>query len=378
MTMSLLDFAAALLWCAVGGLATWLITAPVRRRSFPGLFVSLVLTGAAASAGALLGAIHTMLVTGHDWRAVIAIIVFSATVMGVAAYAVGRRLARDNAILRRAVAELGEGRVPSADGPRVTAQVAAIREELRSTAAALNAARDRERALESSRRELVSWVSHDLRTPLAGLRAMAEALEDGMVDDPDLYFKQMIAAVDRLNQMVEDLFDLSRIQAGQVSLHTERVGLHDLVIDSVTALQPLASANGVQLAGAVTREAVVVGNRQELNRAITNLTANAIRHTPSDGQVEVRVGVDADEPSTVEVLVRDECGGIEAEHLARVFDVGFRGEQARTPRDDLHPAGAGLGLAITRGIIEAHSGTVDVSNTEGGCQFRIRLPAARA
>jgi len=378
MTMSLLDFAAALLWCAVGGLATWLVTAPVRRRSFPGLFVSLVLTGAAASAGALLGAIHTMLVTGHDWRAVIAIIAFSAAVMGVAAYAVGRRLARDNAMLRRAVAELGEGLVPSADGPRVTAQVAAIREELRSTAAALNAARDRERALESSRRELVSWVSHDLRTPLAGLRAMAEALEDGMVDDPDLYFKQMIAAVDRLNQMVEDLFDLSRIQAGQVSLHTERVALHDLVIDSVAALQPLASANGVQLAGAVTHEAAVVGNRQELNRAITNLTANAIRHTPSDGQVEVRVGVDADEPSTVEVLVRDECGGIEADHLARVFDVGFRGEQARTPRDDLHPAGAGLGLAITRGIIEAHSGTVDVANTEGGCQFRIRLPVARA
>jgi signal transduction histidine kinase len=257
----------------------------------------------------------------------------------------------------------------------VTAQVALIRDELRSTAAALHTSRERERALESARRELVSWVSHDLRTPLAGLRAMAEALEDGVVDDPELYFKQMIGAVDRLNQMVEDLFDLSRIQAGEASQNTERIEVEGLVCDCVSALGPLAAANDVQLTGAVGTPVAVIGNGRELNRALTNLTANAIRHTAARGSVTVRADV---RDGLAEVMVSDECGGIPAGHLDRVFDVGFRGETARTPRDDLQPAGAGLGLAITRGIVEAHGGTVDVVNTDVGCRFRVRLPVDRA
>jgi signal transduction histidine kinase len=374
--ISWVDFAEALLWSALAGLVVWFLLWPVRRRSFTGLLVSLVLTGAAASAGALLGGVHTMLVSWRDWRTMLALAAFAGIVTAGATYAVGRRLASDNDALRRAVAELGEGRVPSPDGPPVTAQVARIRDELRATAAALQAATERERALESARRELVAWVSHDLRTPLAGLRAMAEALEDGVVEDPELYFKQIVSSVDRLNQMVEDLFDLSRIQAGEASQNTERIALGDLVSDCLSALEPLAAANHVHLGGTVDGHVGVVGNGRELNRALTNLTANAIRHTPESGHVELRVrAVDGQLP-LAEVVVRDECGGIPDDHLGRVFDVGFRGEAARTPRNDLQPAGAGLGLAITRGIIEAHGGTVEVTNTEVGCQFRLQLPAA--
>src|SRR5262249_62398499 len=109
--------------------------------------------------------------------------------------------------------------------------------------------RDRERALEASRRELVAWVSHDLRTPLAGLRAMSEALEDGVADDPALYYKQIHASVDRLAGMVDDLFELSRIQAGAISSAPEHVGLDDLVSDCLTALEPLARGRGVRLGG---------------------------------------------------------------------------------------------------------------------------------
>jgi signal transduction histidine kinase len=372
------DFAAALLWSAVAGLAAWFLLLPLRRHSLAGLLASLVLTGAAASAGAMWGAIHTMLVSWHDWRAMIILTAFSGAVTAAAAVAVGRRLAQDNASLRRAVAELGEGRVPAADGRRLTTEVQQVRSELQATAAALAATRERERSLESARRELVSWVSHDLRTPLAGLRAMAEALEDGVVDDPERYFKQIASSVERLNQMVEDLFDLSRIQAGEVSHNTESIALDDLVSDCIAALEPLAAAHGVALTGSVETPAAVVGNGPELNRALTNLVANAIRHTPEPGHVEVRVGLSDGTPPIAEVVVRDECGGIPEEHLDRVFDVGFRGEAARTPHDDLHPAGAGLGLAITRGIVEAHEGTVEVSNTDTGCQFRIRLPAVVA
>ena len=221
----------------------------------------------------------------------------------------------------------------------------------------------------------MSWVSHDLRTPLAGLRAMAEALEDGVVDDPELYYKQIGASVERLNQMVEDLFDLSRIQAGVMSRDSESIALDDLVSDCLAALEPLATAQGVQLSGSGSGAAAITGSGPELNRALTNLVANAIRHTRAQGRVDVRVGVTS-EPGHAEVVVSDECGGIPDEHLDRVFDVGFRGEAARTPHAQDH-TGAGLGLAITRGIVEAHDGTVEVENAPGGCRFRVRLPVAR-
>jgi signal transduction histidine kinase len=363
----------ALLWCVIAGIAAWLLLTPVRRRSLTGLLTSLVLTGAAASAGALLGAMHAMLVSWSDWKSAVVVLAISGGVTAVAAYAVGRRLVRDNQSLHKAVAELGAGVVPAADGPRLTAEVERVRNELRTTAAALTETRERERALESARRELVAWVSHDLRTPLAGLRAMAEALEDGVVDDPDVYVKRIISSVDRLNRMVEDLFELSRIQAGELAHPTEHVELRDLVDDCVITLEPLAAANGVKLTASVDSPPSVLGSAPELTRALTNLVANGIRHTPDGGEVVVRA---ANADGAAELCVRDECGGLPEDHLDRVFDVGFRGEEARTPQDGLHPPGAGLGLAITRGIVEAHRGTVDVENTDVGCEFRIVLPAA--
>jgi signal transduction histidine kinase len=338
--------------------------------------VSLVLTGTAASTGALYGGMHSRLVPMLGYKTVIVLTALSVAVAAAAAVAAARSFAREAQALRRDVAQVADGTVPAAAGPRLMNEIAQVRQELRASAEALAATRERERALESARRELVSWVSHDLRTPLAGLRAMAEALEDGVVDNPEQYYKQIGASVDRLNQMVEDLFDLSRIQAGDVSHETERIALGDLVSDCISALKPLAAANGVRLAGGSVEDAPsVVGNGPELSRALTNLVANAIRHTPADGLVDVRVGRSGDAPGLAELSVGDECGGIPVEHLPRVFDVGFRGEAARTPHDDVHPAGAGLGLAITRGIVEAHDGTVDVANTDTGCVFRIRLPA---
>jgi signal transduction histidine kinase len=370
------NFGEALLWSAVAGIAVWLLLLPVRRRSLAGLLAALVLTGAAASIGALVGGIHAMLVPDVNWQTLAVLTGLSGGVAALAAFGVGRRLARDNAHLRKAVVEVGQGRVPSTDGPRLTTEIAAVREQLRETAAVLAATRERERALEAARRELVSWVSHDLRTPLAGLRAMSEALEDGVADDPDRYYKQIGTAVEWLNQMVEDLFDLSRIQAGNVSRDVEDIALDDLVSDCISALEPLAAAQQVRLTGSVEGVAAVVGNGRELNRALTNLVANAIRHTRAQGSVDVRVGIAAGPVPLAEVVVRDECGGIPDDQLDRVFDVGFRGEAARTPHDNAQPAGAGLGLAITRGIVEAHAGTVDVANRPGGCEFRVRLPVS--
>ena len=189
--------------------------------------------------------------------------------------------------------ELGEGRIPSDTGRRLSAELETVRRELRSTGARLAESRDRELMLESARRELVAWVSHDLRTPLAGLRAVAEALEDGVVDDVELSYKQIRVSVDRLSTMVDDLFELSRIQAGSLARGHDKIALDDLVSDCLAALEPLASAQGVRLIGTLSASAVVSGSGAELNRALTNVVANAIRHTPLDGRVEVRVGVQA-------------------------------------------------------------------------------------
>jgi signal transduction histidine kinase len=375
-TPTLPNVLVALLWAAGGCALMWLLTLPLRRRSLSTLLASVVLTGTAASIGAIFGFVHAMLLPANEQVTVTVVVAAAGVVGAFAASAAARRLTKDRQALRAAVAELGQGLIPRHDGRRLTSELEQVRHELSLTAQGLAESRGRERALESARRELVAWVSHDLRTPLAGLRAMSEALEDGVVDEPELYYKQIHSSVDRLSGMVDDLFDLSRIQAGSFSRDVAAIALDDLVSDCLAALEPLAAAQGVHLTGRMAATATVAGNGPELNRALTNLLANAIRHTRTDGRIDVLVGLGGDDAAPrAEVVVNDECGGIADDDLARVFDVGFRGEPARTPHT-VHPAGAGLGLAITRGIVEAHSGSVQVENTADGCRFTVSLPVA--
>lgn len=365
-------------WAAGGGLAVWLVTMPLRRRSVVALLACIVLTGTTASVAAVIGSVHAMFLTTHELVVTVTVAIVAGLAAAITAAAAGRRLTKDNRALRRAVTEVGLGRVPDEDGPKLTSQLDEVRRELSATARRLAASRERERALEASRRELVAWVSHDLRTPLAGLRAMTEALEDGLVDDPQLSYKRMHTDVDRLATMVDDLFELSRIQSGTRAVTTERISLDDVVSDCLAALQPLAAEQGVQLRGHSDGTLAVTGNVRELNRAFTNLVANAIRHTDAGDTVDVSVQATPGGNNTgaaAVVRVRDKCGGIPDPDIARLFDVGFRGEPARTPQSE-PVSRTGLGLAITRGIIEAHRGSVDAHNIPGGCEFTVRLPVA--
>jgi signal transduction histidine kinase len=238
-------------------------------------------------------------------------------------------------------------------------------------------ARERERAAEASRRELVAWISHDLRTPLAGIQAMAEALADGVVSAPrDVagYANQIGAETRRLAGMADDLFELSRITAGALRLTMSAVALQDVVADALLAQTPVAQRKRVTVRTEARTWPVVTGSDPELARIVRNLVSNAIRHTPPDGTVAVQVGVDGGEAV---LAVEDCCGGIPEHELARVFDVAYRGTSARTPsagRDE--PAGAGLGLAIAKGLVEAHRGRIDAHNHGPGCRFEVRLPLA--
>ena len=238
-------------------------------------------------------------------------------------------------------------------------------------------ARNRERAAEASRRELVAWISHDLRTPLAGIRAMAEALADGVVAEPrdvSAYAQRIGAETNRLAGMVDDLFELSRITAGALQLTMSAVSLQDVVADALVGQTSVAQRKRVNLLANANAWPVVIGSDPELARIVRNLVSNAIRHTPPDGTVAVQVGVDG--PNAV-LAVDDGCGGIPEHELSRVFDVAFRGTAARTPtRSGDDPVGAGLGLAIAKGLVEAHRGSIGAHNHGPGCRFEVRLPLA--
>ena len=235
------------------------------------------------------------------------------------------------------------------------------------------AARERDRDVEASRRELVAWVSHDLRTPLAGMRALTEALEDGVAANPADYLSRMRAEILRMSSMVDDLLALSRLQSPGLRLERQRVSLGDVVSDAVARTQPVASLAGVALTGTADGTVQADLDPREVSRAVENLVANAIRHTPAGGAVTVLVGAD---PATGagEVSVEDGCGGIPEDVLPRVFEPGWRGTNARTPGAG---EGAGLGLAIVRGVAEAHGGQVSVANHGRGCRFVLSLPATR-
>ncbi|MET7417514.1 HAMP domain-containing sensor histidine kinase [Dactylosporangium sp. NPDC005555] len=318
---------------AVAGLLV--LRGPLRGRSVTAHIVVLLLVTVLSVLAGILGAAMEMFISDHDLHVLLIVVGTAATISLAAGLWAGRRLARASMWAAEA--------------------------------------REREREAEARRRELVAWVSHDLRTPLAGLRAMTEALEDGVVSDPATvaeYHHRISAETDRMAALVDDLFELSRINAGALRLTLSDVPLGDVVSDAIASATPLADAAGIQLMASSGGWPTVQGSVPELSRVVGNLIRNAIRYTPPDGTVVVSGGQDA---SGGWLAVSDTCGGIPEPDLPRVFDVAFRGTPARTPTRD---AGGGLGLAIVRGLVEAHHGDVAVTNDGDGCRFVVRLPAS--
>ena len=218
-------------------------------------------------------------------------------VAGLAGFAVAmlisRKLTRASRQLLGSVQKVGDSGLYIPPSVPLPAELAGLSDGLAVAHERLAQARNRERALEASRRELVAWVSHDLRTPLAGLRAMAEALEDQVVVDPrtvSTYHTQIRREVDRLSVMIDDLFELSRIHAGALRLSRRMVGLDDLVAEVLASAEPVARSKGVRLAGSAVRGMPIYADPAEFGRALRNLVINAIRHTPGDGTVEVLGG----------------------------------------------------------------------------------------
>jgi signal transduction histidine kinase len=235
------------------------------------------------------------------------------------------------------------------------------------------AERERSRqAAEAARRQMIAAVSHDLRTPLASLRLLVEAVDDEIVDEETRrrYLATMRTNVNSLSTLIDDLFELSRIEAGDIEWSIRQVELGMLVDETVAAMQPEAGAKGVEIRTQLGEgELRANADPEKVQRVLFNLIRNAIRHTPADGSVTVRASSGR---GGVEIEVADTGDGIPAAERERVFEAFFRGG-ADAPRSS---DGAGLGLAVSRAIVERHGGRIWLEPAARGTSVRFSLPRA--
>ena len=315
-----------------------------------GLAVALVVGLALASVAVVAG---LMFVSTHD-AVILMLLLVSAGVLAVySASILAREVMWDISVVRQGVAAAGNRMIE------------------------LISAREAERdAAEAARRSLLAAVSHDLRTPLASLRVLAEALasQEQTLDEETRrrYLGQLAVHVSSLEGLIDDLFELSRLEAGEIEWPMEELRLGELVEETVEAMGAHADAEDiVVVADAGVPLPVVRGNPEKLQRVLFNLIDNAIRHTPRGGKVAV--AAEPGEGGGVEIEVADGGEGIDAAEREQVFDPFYRGgrESSRTRR------GAGLGLTICRAILDAHGGTVWVAESECGARVRFSVPPAR-
>ncbi|UIJ36084.1 sensor histidine kinase KdpD [Allobranchiibius sp. GilTou73] len=364
----------ALLWGAGGSAVAWVLTWPVRRRGWTGGHVSIAVVATFATVAAIAGNARAMLISTDDGHATIVSAVIAGLLASVAALLSARTFRRDSAFLHTDIAHINSGGVPTQNTEPMSPELRGLHHAMREMGANLADARKREYALEASRRELVAWISDDLRTPLTGLRAAAGELGDDIGGDHARRHDRITAEVQQLTEMVDDLYELSRLHVGMGKRRNERVDLSALLSTTMSNLERVAHAEKVRLTGSAAVAAEVMGDPGQLNRALTNLVYNAIRHTPARGAVtvELRAG---ERPGQALLRVTDRCGGFAPGDVPRLRDIGLHGD----PLDDApsgETAGGGLGLTVTREIVDAHDGAVEFENTDDGCAFTIVLPLA--
>ena len=273
-------------WAAAAGVVGLLVGYRTRRWSFRWAITLVAMVAVVAVVAGVIGTANAMFLSDHDFGVVLLVCLVAGVVAVVFALVVGAAVVRWSQALQESARRFGESGeyVEPGGGP---AELSDLSAELARTSERLRESREREQRIEESRRQLVAWVSHDLRSPLAGLRAMTESLEDGLADDPARYYQQMRSEVDRMVRMVDDLFELSRIHAGVLQLSLESVALEDVVSEAIAGADPVARAARVQLGGSVDRGVMVRADPAGLSRVVANLVMNAIRHTPADGVVSI-------------------------------------------------------------------------------------------
>jgi signal transduction histidine kinase len=351
-----------LLWTVIG--SRWLAGSSLRHR-----FLAVAVVGVVVALASLGAVAALMFVSSHD-ASMVAVVLVSSAVVGIGA---ALALTRTTAAALRRLAGTAEALAKGDLSARVgtlgaDSELVALGRTLDEMAERLETSISRERDVEARRRDLMTAVSHDLRTPLAGLRAMVEAIDEGVVGDPPSlrrYAREMRGAVGSLSQLVDDLFELAQIDAGAIERETERIPVENLVRWAVAELEGRAQEKGLALVTSVAGAAGALCSPRLL-RVLQNLLHNAIRHTPADGTVRIEASRDG---AGLEVAVEDTGEGIAPDALDRVFEPFWQADPSRSGD------GSGLGLALAKRIVEALGGRIEVrSNRAQGSRFAVWVP----
>jgi signal transduction histidine kinase len=313
-----------------------------------------------------------MFASPHDLRLATILLLFASGI------AVALGLFLSSAITDRIrVIDQAAGAIAQGDlGVRVPVQgrdeLTSLANTFNEMASRLQAAEQKQQELEVLRRDLIAWVSHDLQTPLASIRAIVEAVADGMVEDPETIQRYLGTAqrdIRALSVLIDDLFQMAQLDAGGITLNRETDSLSDLISDTLESFSELAARQSLTLQGQVEAGVgLVYMDTRRIGRVLNNLVGNALRYTPAGGKVQVRAST---APSGYLVEVSDTGEGIPPEDLPYVFERFYRSEKSRNRLT----GGAGLGLAIARGFVEAHGGQIGVESLPSqGARFWFTLP----
>lgn len=307
-----------------------------------------------------------MFISPEDGQLQVAFLAFGAVLALLLAASIGGRVAGAVRRIEQGALRIADGeyayRLPAGEAAASTTELARLAACFNQMAASVQEAFERQRRAEAERRQVVTALSHDLRTPLASVRAMIEAIDDGVVSDAEMvrrYQRSIRGEVQHLSALMDNLFELSKLESGAYPLELDRVAIEDILSDAVEAVREQAEQAGLMISGCIAGPLPTVAvDARQIHRVLLNLLHNSLRHTPAGGAIAVRADV-ADTPTGCQLVVQvlDTGEGIHPADLARVFEPTYRGEASRT-RARTDQGGSGLGLAIARHIVLAHSGEI--------------------
>lgn len=352
---------------AAGAVGWWLTRVHRRLSSLRWTIVMVPLAAVVVTTVAVAASTGAMFLAAAELRVVLAALLLGTGLGVVVAVSVTGPLTADLRRLAAAAREVADGDLGVRSEIERADEVGELARSLDRMVAQLAQARDQRERGEAARRRLVTSIGHDLRTPLASLQAAVEALEDGVAPDPERYLRSMGNDIDLLRRMVDDLFVLTQLDAGELPIEPLAVDLSELVDGAVEAVAALGAKHGVAVDAAVPAGIHARVDPHAVDRVLRNLLDNAIRHAPRGTTVQVGA---VSEDGAVTVRIHDEGAGFPEGFAARAFDRFSRADEARVRRG----GGAGLGLAIARELVEAHGGAIWIEPPPGG-SVAFRIPA---
>ena len=316
-----------------------------------------------------------MFISSHDLALLAFLLLFSLGMSGFIALATSISISSNLASLLSAIRRAGAGDFTQRVNVSGRDEISEVGVAVNKMAQQLEDAASKQRTLEHSRRQLIAAVSHDLRTPLASMRAMVESINDGVVSDSDTvnrYLRNLQNEVEYLSTLIDDLFEVSQIDAGLLQLHLERGSVQELISDTMESMSAQAKKKGLKLSGKADETLTpVIMDTRHIQRVLYNLIQNALRFTPADGTIFIQA---TDAGKEVQISVADTGEGILPDQLPNLFERFHKIDKARSRNG----GGSGIGLSIARGLVEAHGGRIWAESKQGhGATFTFTIPKAQ-